>query len=40
MLLARFRHASVRSLAKYARPGVDAVAQHVAERTPAARRRH
>lgn len=34
MLLARSRHASVRSLERYARPGVDAVA----ERDPAARR--
>ncbi|MEV5082568.1 site-specific integrase [Streptomyces sp. NPDC056159] len=39
MLLAHSRHASVRSLERYARPGVDAVAQHVAERDPAARRR-
>ena len=39
MLLARSRHASVRSLERYARPGVDAVARHVAERDPAARRR-
>ncbi|MGW0654635.1 hypothetical protein ACWD4T_38720 [Streptomyces umbrinus] len=38
-LLARSRHASVRSLERYARPGVDAVARHVAERDPAARRR-
>ncbi|MCP3822093.1 PmrA [Streptomyces sp. A3M-1-3] len=38
MLLARSRHASVRSLERYARPSVDAVAQHVAERDPAARR--
>ncbi|MFI2077559.1 site-specific integrase [Streptomyces triculaminicus] len=38
MLLARSRHASVRSLERYARPGVDAVARHVAERDPAARR--
>ncbi|MCX4458652.1 site-specific integrase [Streptomyces sp. NBC_01728] len=37
MLLARSRHASVRSLERYARPGVDAVARHVAERDPAAR---
>ncbi|MET8743487.1 hypothetical protein [Streptomyces sp. NPDC004728] len=36
MLLARPRHASVRSLEPYARPGVDAVARHVAERDPAA----
>ncbi|MFI9561639.1 tyrosine-type recombinase/integrase [Nonomuraea endophytica] len=38
-LLARSRHASVRSLERYARPGVDAVADHVADRDPAARRR-
>ncbi|MFE4416259.1 hypothetical protein [Streptomyces sp. NPDC056821] len=40
MLLARSRHASVRSLERYARPGVDAVARHGAERDPAARRRN
>lgn len=34
MLLARSRYASVRSLKRYARPGVDAVARHVAERDP------
>ncbi|MEU1667120.1 site-specific integrase [Streptomyces sparsogenes] len=39
VLLARSRHACVRSLERYARPGVDAVARHVAERDPAARRR-
>lgn len=39
MLLARSRHASVRSLERYARRGVDAVARHVASRDPAARRR-
>ncbi|MFF3488846.1 site-specific recombinase [Streptomyces sp. NPDC002701] len=39
MLLARSRHASVRSLERYARPGVASVARHVAERDPAARRR-
>ncbi|WP_438306131.1 site-specific integrase [Streptomyces sp. HUAS TT11] len=39
MLLARSRHAFVRSLERYARPGVDAVVQHVAERDPAACRR-
>ncbi|MEU4507457.1 PmrA [Streptomyces sp. NPDC024089] len=39
MLLARSRHASVRSLERYARPGVDSVARHVSERDPAARRR-
>ncbi|MEO3863276.1 tyrosine-type recombinase/integrase [Acrocarpospora sp. B8E8] len=33
-LLARSRHASVRSLERYARPGVDAVAAHVAARDP------
>ncbi|MFI7135795.1 tyrosine-type recombinase/integrase [Nonomuraea sp. NPDC050153] len=38
-LLARSRHASVRSLERYAKPGVDAVAAHVAGRDPAARRR-
>ncbi|CAL9334768.1 hypothetical protein SUDANB58_00143 [Streptomyces sp. enrichment culture] len=37
--LARSRHASVRSPERYARPGTDAVARHVAERDPAARRR-
>jgi hypothetical protein len=40
MLLARSRHASVRSLERYARPGVDAVGTYVARRDPAARRRH
>ena len=39
MLLARSRHASVRSLERYARPGPEAVAAHVAARDPAARRR-
>ncbi|WP_328506498.1 site-specific integrase [Streptomyces sp. NBC_00391] len=39
MLPARSRHASVRSLERYARPGVDPVARHVAERDPPARRR-
>ncbi|MEW1689900.1 site-specific integrase [Streptomyces coelicoflavus] len=39
MLLARSRYASVRSLERYARPGVDSVARRVAERGPAARRR-
>ncbi|WP_238782742.1 hypothetical protein [Streptomyces monomycini] len=39
MLLARSRHASVRSLERYARPGVDTVARRVAERDSAARRR-
>jgi integrase/recombinase XerD len=38
MLLARSRHASVRSLERYARPGPEAVARHVAGRDPAARR--
>jgi integrase/recombinase XerD len=33
MLLARSRHASVRSLERYARPGPEAVARHLAERT-------
>ncbi|MFE1029971.1 hypothetical protein ACFW5I_36480 [Streptomyces sp. NPDC058818] len=40
MLLARSRHASVRSLEWYARPGVDSVARHVAERDPTARAPH
>lgn len=39
MLLTRTRHASVRSLERYACPGVDAVARHVAERDPEVRRR-
>ena len=39
MLLARSRHASVRSLERYARPGPEAVARHVAASDPAARRR-
>ncbi|ONH32958.1 multimer resolution protein [Pseudofrankia asymbiotica] len=39
MLLARSRHASARSLERYARPGVDAVARHVAAQDPAAHRR-
>jgi integrase/recombinase XerD len=38
MLLARSRHASVRSLERYARPSPEAVARHVAQRDPAARR--
>ncbi|MGW1507206.1 tyrosine-type recombinase/integrase [Streptomyces mirabilis] len=39
MLLAHSRHASVRFLERYARPGVDVVARHVAGRGPTARRR-
>lgn len=39
MLLARSRHASVRSLERYARPGPEALARHVAATDPAARRR-
>lgn len=39
MLLARSRHRSVRSLERYARPGPEAVAKHVAQSDPAARRR-
>jgi integrase/recombinase XerD len=39
MMLARSRHASVRSLERYARPGPEAVARHVAAADPAARRR-
>ncbi|MDK0518848.1 PmrA [Streptomyces sp. ML-6] len=39
MLPARPRRAPVPSLERYARPGVDSVARHVAEHDPAARRR-
>jgi len=39
ILLARSRHASVRSLERYARPGPEAVARHVAAQDPARRRR-
>jgi integrase len=39
ILLARSRHASVRSLERYARPGPEAIARHVAEHDPARRRR-
>ena len=39
-LLARSRHASIRRLERYARPGPEAVARHVAATDPAARRRH
>jgi integrase/recombinase XerD len=39
MLLARSRHASVRSLERYARPGPEAFARHVTATDPAARRR-
>jgi len=38
MLLARSRHTSVRSLERYARPGPEAVARHVAATDPARRR--
>ena len=38
MLLARSRHASVRSIERYARPSPSAVARHVARNDPAARR--
>ena len=38
-LLARSRRTSVRSLERYARPGPEAVARHVAATDPAARRR-
>ena len=38
LLLARSRHASVRSLERYARPGPEAVARHLAEIDPARRR--
>jgi integrase len=39
ILLARSRHASVRSLERYAKPSPEAVARHVAEHDPARRRR-
>jgi len=39
ILLARSRHASMRSLERYARPGPEAVARHVAAQDPARRRR-
>ena len=39
LLLARSRHASIRSLERYARPGPEAVARSVAEAYPARRRR-
>jgi hypothetical protein len=39
MLLARSRHASIRSLERYARPGPEAVARMTAESDPARRRR-
>jgi integrase/recombinase XerD len=39
LLLARSRHASIRSLERYARPGPEAVARSVAEADPARRRR-
>jgi len=38
MLLARSRHASMRSLERYARPGPEALARHAAATDPAARR--
>jgi integrase len=38
MLLARSRHASVRALERYARPGPEAIARHLAETDPARRR--
>jgi integrase len=38
LLLARSRHASMRSLERYARPGPEAVARHLAETDPARRR--
>jgi hypothetical protein len=38
LLLARSRHPSVRSLERYARPGPEAVARHLADTDPARRR--
>jgi len=40
MLLARSRHASIRSLERYARPGPEAIAAHLAATDPDARRRN
>jgi len=40
MLLARSRHASMRSLERYARPGPEALARHAAATDPARRRQH
>ena len=39
LLMAKSRHSSLRSLQKYARPGVDAVAKLTADHDPARRRR-
>jgi hypothetical protein len=39
LLMAKSRHTSLRSLQKYARPGVDAVAKLTADHDPAGRRR-
>lgn len=39
LLMAKSRHTSLRSLQKYARPGVDAVAKLTADHDPARRRR-
>ena len=39
LLMAKSRHASLRSLQRYARPGVEAVAQLTADHDPARRRR-
>ncbi|MFD5747485.1 PmrA [Streptomyces sp. NPDC127033] len=39
MLLARSCHISVPSLERNTRPGIDAVARHIAQRAPAARRK-
>jgi integrase/recombinase XerD len=38
LLLARSRHASVRSLERYAHPGPEAVARHLADTDPTRRR--
>jgi integrase/recombinase XerD len=39
LLMAKSRHTSLRSLQKYARPGVDAVAKLTADHDPSQRRR-
>jgi integrase/recombinase XerD len=38
LLLARSRHASVRSLERYTHPGLEAVARHLADTDPTRRR--
>jgi integrase/recombinase XerD len=40
MLMTKSRHRAITSLARYARPGVEALQRWEAERDPARRRRH